>query len=337
MKHAFTSLALAGTLVSTLALSAAAQEVVTVNFATFLPDTVLQRQNITDFLEQVKQDSNGTLDYRVFFGGTLGRNPAEQLTLVQNGVADMSIVLTSYTPGAYDDYGVAELALADNALEASVGIWNAFEQGLLPTPAGTHIIAVYANGQNVPHLAEPFATLEDLAGRRVRAAGNGFAALAERLGMIPVSIPASSIAESINSGVIGGAVMDWGAVQAFRVSEVTTHHLDYAFGSLPSLIVINEGTWNRLSDDARAAFERHGGRAYAEYAGANGDAYAQEIRASVLAGDGQVNIVPEGEMRATLDSMAQEVAANWVAAGENRQAVVDAFTAGVASVAGHNQ
>ena len=337
MTHVFKTLALAGSFASSLALGAAAQDVVTLNFATFLPEAGLQQRNIGDFMEAVKQDSNGTLDYRIFYGGTLGRNPAEQLTLVQNGIADMSIVLTSYTPGAYDDYGVAELALADNALEASLGIWNVFERGLLPTPEGTHVIAVYANGQNVPHVSAPFATLEDLSGRRVRASGNGFAALAERLGMIPVNIPATSIAESINSGVIAGAVMDWGAVQAFRVADVTSYHLDYPFGSLPSLVVINEGTWNRLSDDARAAFERHGGRAYAEFAGANGDAYADQIRANVLADSGQVNIVPEGEMLETLNGLAQDVAAEWVAAGANRQAIVDAFAEGVASAPGHNQ
>jgi TRAP-type C4-dicarboxylate transport system substrate-binding protein len=38
----------------------------------------------------VTKASNGTLKIEVFAGGTLGRNPLQQLKLVQDGVANMA-------------------------------------------------------------------------------------------------------------------------------------------------------------------------------------------------------------------------------------------------------
>ena len=56
-------------------------------------------------------------------------------------------------------------------------------------------------------------------------------------------------------------------------------------------------------------------------------------------GAGRVVLDPRvfAKMLDTLNGLAQDVAAEWVAAAPNRQAIVDAFAEGVASAPGHNQ
>jgi TRAP-type C4-dicarboxylate transport system substrate-binding protein len=70
---------------------AVAQEKVTLRVASFMPPQgFLDKVIVIPFLDKVVADSKGTLEYKWFPGGTLGRAPAEQLALVQNGVADIA-------------------------------------------------------------------------------------------------------------------------------------------------------------------------------------------------------------------------------------------------------
>lgn len=312
--------------------TAVAQDKVTLRFATFLPEGDHQKAVFETFFDKVVADSEGTLDYKMFYSGSLGRSLKEQLTLVQKGIADMSVIITSYTPGSYDDYGIAEMALTDKSEAASVGLWNAFEKGLLPTPDGVKVLAIYANGENMLHLSKPVESIFDIKGRKVRAGGKVFGDTATALDAIPVSIPATTIAESISRGVIEGAMMDWGAIKAFRISEVTSYHIDFPFGALPSVVVINENSWNKLSDVAKAAFIKHGGRAFASRVGKLGDIHSDEIREEILAEGGHTIITLSEEEQAKMKVIADDVTQKWVGDSENRKAVLEAYLEGLASV-----
>ena len=72
--------------------AASAQEKVTLRVASFMPPQgFLPEQIVKPFLERVVADSQGTLEFKWYPGGTLGRAPAEQLKLVQDGVADIAV------------------------------------------------------------------------------------------------------------------------------------------------------------------------------------------------------------------------------------------------------
>ncbi|MFN0304974.1 MAG: hypothetical protein ACKVQU_32005 [Burkholderiales bacterium] len=53
----------------------------------------------TTWAEDVTKASNGALKVEMFVGGTLGRNPLQQLKLVQDGIADLAWTVPGYTPG----------------------------------------------------------------------------------------------------------------------------------------------------------------------------------------------------------------------------------------------
>ena len=67
--------------------------------------------------------SNGTLQIDMYAGGTLGRNPLQQLKLVTDGVADLAWVVLPYTPGRFDDTEVVGLPfVTTQATEASIAL-----------------------------------------------------------------------------------------------------------------------------------------------------------------------------------------------------------------------
>lgn len=337
MKHILATTAAAFVALGLMAVSSAqAQEKTTLKIATFTPaGTFVVKQLFEPLLDKVVAESNGTLDYKIFAGGTLGRNPVEQLALVQNGIADMAYVVPSYIAGVYEGYNVAQLPLVtNNSEETSAGLWNVFEKGLLETPSDVKMIGVFANGQNGLHLASSVESATDVGGRKVRIGGQIQSATIEAFGAVPVgNIGAPAVAESLNRGVIDGAFMDWGAIQSFRVDKVTTHHIDFPFGGLPVMIPINQKTWDGLSDAARAAFEKYGGRTFSVGMGRAFDAYGEETKKAIAAAGGHTLIEPKSEERAEFDKLVEGVISAWMAGGEGRQEILDAYREGARSVA----
>jgi TRAP-type C4-dicarboxylate transport system substrate-binding protein len=224
---------------------------------------------IIPFLDRVVADSQGTLEYQLFPGGTLGRNPAEQLQLVQNGVADMALLVTAFTPGELDPYGIVGIpGLIRTPYEGSIVVSDAFEAGLLPVPANTHVVGEWAADVAAIYMRSPIESLDGLSGLRIRALGRPVAGSVEILGGVPTGgITSPETAEAISRGTVDGAVMGPGAVEAFRVAEVIQQVIQLPMGAPTFLLPMNLSTWESLPEPARAAFERHGGATFAEFAG----------------------------------------------------------------------
>ena len=315
--------------------SSDAQEKMTLKVATFTPaGTFIVERLFKPFLDKVVAESEGTLDYKIFSGGTLGRNPAEQLSLVQNGIADIAYVVPSYMPGVYDAYNVSQLPLVtDNSEQTAAGMWNAYEKGLLPSPEGVKLLGVFANGQNGLHLVEAADSASDVNGRKIRVGGQIQMSTIEALGAIPVgNIGAPSVAESISRGVVEGSFMDWGAIQSYRVDRTTSYHIDFPFGTLPVMIPISQETWEKLSVPAKAAFEKYGGRTFSIEMGRMFDQYGKEARAEVAARGGHTVIeLTEGE-REKLQALVRNVVLDWTAAADGRQAILDAYREGASGI-----
>ena len=101
--------------------------------SSFEPPVAHVTKNIlTPWAADVNAASGGELDIQIFPGGTLGRNPAQQLKLVEDGVADIAWVIPGYTPGRFNEGTVAELPfLVPSATIGSDAMWDLYEQGVL--------------------------------------------------------------------------------------------------------------------------------------------------------------------------------------------------------------
>lgn len=315
---------------------AAAQQKVTLRVASFMPPQgFLAEKIVRPFMDRVVADSEGTLDYRWFPGGTLGRAPAEQLRLVQDGVADVAIVIPAYTPGAYEDYDVSQLpGLASDTRTASMALWKVYEAGMLPTPDRVKVLGLVTTASNVLHTRKPTPAVKDLAGQKIRAAGGLQMAMVDALGAAAVgNIRGPEIAEALSRNLLDGVLMDWIGIKEFRVDRLASYHIDYDFGRLATMVPINAATWERLPAPAKAAFEKHLGLAYAEIAGKAFDDAVVEFRNEYVA---------SGEHKAETFSAADvaqiqrdfvPVVDGWKAAGPQRGALVDAFQAAATQAA----
>jgi TRAP-type C4-dicarboxylate transport system substrate-binding protein len=309
---------------------ALAQDTVTLRVASFIPaQGFLNVAVVQPYLKQVEADSKGTLKFDFFPGGTLGRAPAQQLSLVQSGATDMAVVMPAYTPGAFEEYNVTQLPnIAKTTAAASVGAWEAFEQGLLPAPEGVKVLGVVTTAHNILHTKKPVTTLEDIAGLKIRAAGSIQSSAVEALGGAVIgNLSGPEIAEGLSRNLLDGTLMDWVGIREFRVDRLAENHLEVDFGRLALLLPINQKSFDKLPQAAKDALIKNGGRAYAQAGGQAFDDAIGTYRADYLA-QGHTAVSFSAEQTAQVDAALEGVVREWVSEGDTRQAVLEAFRTG---------
>ncbi len=208
-------------------------------------------------------------------------------------------------------------------------MWSVFEQGLLEGDFDKYkIIGLFTTSPQ--HVASNGAIMlpGDLAGKNFRASSPSLLVAIEKIGAVAVGgITGPTIAESISRGVIKGSFNEWNAIKSFRVGEAVDHVLEVPMGTSPLMVVMNKQKYESLSAEARAGIDKVSGAAFATVFGEAFDgsnAAAREEYASA----GNIKITEPDQ--ATLDAWeaaSQPAIEAWLAEGENRQAVLDAYRA----------
>jgi TRAP-type C4-dicarboxylate transport system substrate-binding protein len=101
---------------------------------------------------------------------------------------------------------------------------------------------------------------EDLAGLKIRVAGATAGQVAEALGATPVQMPINQVYNALQTGLIDGVFTGSSTLDDFKLDEVASSFtLGAPLGRLSFFAVMNEGAYNGLSDDARAALDAASG------------------------------------------------------------------------------
>lgn len=312
---------------------ARAQHKVTLRVASFFPaQNFFPTAVLVPYLKRVVADSKGTLAYQYFPGGSLGHAPAQQLELVQNGVADIAPILPSYTPGPYAAYEVTQLpGIARSTLAASLGASRALAAGLLPEPKGTKVLGIVTTGSNLLHLRKPAPDLASLAGRRIRAAGSLQMSMINMLGGAAVgNISAPAVAQALSRGVIDGVLMDWIGAQGFQIDRVAHYHVEGNFGRVVIMLVMNAKRFAALPQAAKAALMKNGGTAFAEHGGKAFDEAVARFRANTLKQPEQkVSAFPSAD-QAKVEATFKAVVKKWARARPGRDKLLQVYRKGVA-------
>lgn len=328
----FKKLALAGAIAAGLSSVANAAE--TLRFSSFEPPVAHVTKNIlTPWAEDVAAASNGELEIQMFPGGTLGRSPAQQLKLVEDGVADIAWVIPGYTPGRFDQGTVSELPfLIPSSAAGSAAMWSMYEQGLFTGDYDKFkLIGIMVSAPNGLATVTEIKSSSDLKGLNLRAPGPTMLSAIDALGAVPVGgITGPTIAESMSRGLIDGTFTQWGAIETFRMGEVVKNYLDLPLGATPMLIVMNKAKYDGLSDVAKAALDEFSGAAFSERFGESFDANVAEARERNLAAHGIKELVPDETLTKEWRDALAVATSDWIAGNENGQAIFDALTKAIA-------
>ncbi|WP_299235588.1 TRAP transporter substrate-binding protein [uncultured Halomonas sp.] len=275
------------TSVASLVLSSAvAADTTRIRFHTFYGT---EMDEIADKMrDTVKEASNGELRIQYFRGGELVDSD-QFVDAVGRGSIDVGYGVGSYWPGQVGIGNIeAGLPGAWTSVEEARQIFEERGLGALTEEAyaekGVKLLG-HGYGSNYDLLTkEPVTSLEDLQSMKIRATGQ-MARVLQAFDIPTVFLPAEELYVGLSTGVIDGAIYG-GPVEyeQLKLNEVAEH---YTFMNLlnpgwTETIIVNESTWEELSDEHRSILE---------------DAvkqYAADIHAWLE--EGNQEIIQEGEM-----------------------------------------
>ncbi|SIR18622.1 TRAP-type C4-dicarboxylate transport system, substrate-binding protein [Paracoccus thiocyanatus] len=222
--------------------------------------------------EDVERVTEGRVTVRIM-GKPLGSPPAH-FDMARDGIADITYGLHSFTED--NRFNRAQLGqfsfLGDDAVANSKAFWSIYGGKLdaAEEHAGTHLLGLFMHGPGLLHNnVRKIETPADMQGMKIRVPGGYVGELVSALGASPLFMSSPEVYEKLSRGVIDGVAFTYEAMTAFNLTD----HIKYSM-TVPGGIynttwffVINEGKWNSLSAEDRAAIDAISGEAFAERVG----------------------------------------------------------------------
>ena len=285
----------------------------------------LVRKGVQPWMRQVEKDSGGELTFKEFHGGSLVRSLRKQYEAVENGIQDAATFLPSYTAKLFPDFTIFALPyMFTDPNEASVAAWRFFEAGHLGGLGKVKVAAVYTNDNGGLHFKPRFTSLDDIKGKKIRAAGPAEAAVIRIMGGAPVSMGIPAVAESINRGVIAGLLAGWSALRTFRLEPLLQTHVAVPFGVRSFVLGIGKTKYDGLSAASRRAIDKNSGLSLSKSIGALNQAnWVRVVNAAKK--DGKSIIAPTGDLEKSLRKKFQGLHDEWIAKTPNGQVKYDAM------------
>jgi TRAP-type C4-dicarboxylate transport system substrate-binding protein len=256
---------------------AAAQQVVSLKVAHFLPASSNAHQNIiVPWCEKLEKDSGGELKCEIYPAMQLGGTPAQLLDQARDGVADIVWTIPTYSAGRYTKTEVFELPfMTVNAKQGSAALWQYTQKHSLDEFRGVKPLFMHTTEGYVLHSNKPVRTMEDLRGMKIRTATRISARMVAALGATPVQMPLPQVPDAISKGVIQAALVPWEAMPATKLHEIVRFHLDVPPGAPRMansifIFAMNQAKYDSLSARQKKAIDANSGLAASVWAGEKG-------------------------------------------------------------------
>jgi TRAP-type C4-dicarboxylate transport system substrate-binding protein len=242
-----------------LAGSAAAQDkVVTMRMSHNVPPThPVQTLLLGPWAKSIEDDSGGTIKIQMFPAEQLG--PArEQYNLARDGIADISWYLVGIEPGRFPIVTAAEIPflVSDNS-KGSRALHEWYAKYSAREMPDVKVCVVFYDGGGTMHANKTIARPADLKGLKIRSPNATAARFYREAGATTVQLSAAEAAEAMERGVADALSFPWNLLRALGIDRAVNHHLDMNFYSLGTAILINKGTYARLSPKQKQVIDNH--------------------------------------------------------------------------------
>lgn len=253
------TLAVAALVAATTIASAAAQDkVVNMRLSHNVPPShPVNTMVLGPWAKSIEEDSGGTIKIQIFPAEQLG--PArEQYNLARDGIADISWYLVGIEPGRFPIVTAAEIPflVSDNA-KGSRALHEWYAKYAPTEMPDVKVCVVFYDGSGTIHANKKIARPADLKGLKIRSPNATAAHFYREAGATTVQLSAAEAAGAMERGVADALSFPWNLLIALGIDRAVDHHLDMNFYSLGTAILINKGTYAKLSPKQKGVIDSH--------------------------------------------------------------------------------
>lgn len=253
-RRRFAAASSAAALVLTLPGTSRAQQE-EIKLATFVPPTHYGlAQIMVPWGKEIAEKSGGRLNLRVFPSMQLGGKPPELYKQMVRGLSDITFTLPGYTSADFPLMSLSELpGMANSSEEGTRKMWQHmkfFTDGEMKE--SKPLVIWTGDAAAVMTLSKPVRRLEDMKGMKIRTPSSAQSEQLIALGATPIDMPAGQIYNSIERGVVDGALISMAGAIDFKLLEVCRHFtIDVPVGRSPFTINMNLARYQKLPADLR--------------------------------------------------------------------------------------
>lgn len=273
----------------------------------------MQTDFIVPWTEDITACTDGEVKFEIFGAGSQLGNVARQQEQVLAGVVDIANGLTGTPRGRFPRTSLIDMPfLTNDAGAASYALWELFPDYLAEEYKGLKVLALYAHNGGLLHTTgKKVQTMEDLKGLRIRTPSPAVSAMLSALGADPQGLAPAEVYESLQRGVIDGTVFPWDPVNSFGLNEVLDYHLDLGVYTVSFFYVMNQKSYDGLSDKAKACVDKYSGDVLVAKFGDWWDKWDEPGRAGAVAAGHEISILSDEERARWLEAL-QPMMASYV-------------------------
>ncbi len=287
------------------------------------PKSFTVKKGYAPWLRQVEKDSNGTLKFQEFWGGSIERSLKKQYEAMMAGLQDAGPIIPSYTAALFPDFSLLALPFMFNsAVEGSEAAWRFYKTGLLRGLDDVYVAAVFTNDNGGLHFRDKLTSIDQVKGAKIRAAGPTEAKAIRAVGGSPVSMGMGQVTGALNRGVIKGLLSGYSALRTFRVEPLLKSHVDLPMGVRVFFFGINKKKYDALPPAAKAAIDKNSGLSFSRHMGEQNAASSKIARANAKK---KSFIAPKGAELEAMRKRFKGIHDDWIKATPDGQKKYDAL------------
>lgn len=204
---------------------------------------------ISKWADDVNKATDGRVKITIYPGGALS-TAAQLYDTAATGVADMAWMLHGYTPGKFPATSVIELPFMGNsALNSTRILWDLMAKypQFAQEHQGVKILYIWGidTGQ-VMTTNKSVKTMADAKGLKVRVGSASQSPMAEDIGATPVLMNISDLYDSLQKGVINGALLGHSAIKTFNLKDIVKYMTMVNMFTNTQAVVVNNNSWAKI-------------------------------------------------------------------------------------------
>lgn len=232
-------------------------------FFGMLPTTHEFSKKIMAGLERIKERSGGRIEIQYSYIAETPYKPAESITLIRDGLVQITEWLPANGVGTYPILAAAELPFIapnkGNAADLQVAVGRAWDTPLVAealngimTEHGARVVGRYFYQPMNFWSAKPLATVGDFTGQRLRVITPEQASLLEQLGGTPMNIPNTEVYTSLQTNVIDGVITGSGNVKGSKWNEGLKAGYIFNISLIGARMIVSEAALAELPEDLQS-------------------------------------------------------------------------------------
>ncbi|WP_246734646.1 TRAP transporter substrate-binding protein [Chelativorans sp. ZYF759] len=333
MLRNFTSLALAGACALAIgASSAQADNPVELRLAHWVPPThPIQVHGMTQWAESISEASGGTITVTLYPAQQLGQ-ANDHYDMARDGIADIAFVNPGYQPGRFPIIAAGELPfLVTNAKGGSAAIDAWYREYAEQEMSDVKFCLMHLHSPGTFHSREQIRVPADISGMNVRPAHATMAAFISELGGQNFQVSAPESRDALERGVADAITFPWNSIILFGIDAAVNYHLDMPFYATTFAWVMNQASYDNMSESQRQVMDDHCTTEWAERV-ATGWADEEDAgREKLLSMEGHEGYEPTDEEVALWREAAEPMRERWAAGVRDAGHDPDAVMSGLAS------